>query len=81
MISWRTSINTALSIESTPDDVLECSAHFNMGLHVWPEGRIKPGTFEPLTKAFVEVIQRNCQAQESSGPIALRDGQGQGESA
>jgi hypothetical protein len=31
--------------------------HFNMGLHGWPEGRIKPGTFEPLTKAYVEVIK------------------------
>lgn len=31
--------------------------HFNMGLHGWPEGRIKPGTFEPLTKGYVEVIR------------------------
>lgn len=31
--------------------------HFNMGLHGWPEGRIKPGTFEPLTKAYVEVLK------------------------
>ncbi len=31
--------------------------HFNMGLHGWQEGRIKPGTFEPLTKAYVEVIK------------------------
>ncbi|MFM2167446.1 MAG: hypothetical protein RIS79_1817, partial [Verrucomicrobiota bacterium] len=29
-----------------PYDVI----HFNMGLHGWQEGRIKPGTFEPLTK-------------------------------
>ena len=28
-----------------------------MGLHGWPEGRIKPGTFEPLTKAYVEVLK------------------------
>lgn len=31
--------------------------HFNMGLHGWQEGRIKPGTFEPLTKGYVEVIR------------------------
>ncbi len=31
--------------------------HFNMGLHGWTEGRIKPGTFEPLTKAYVEVLR------------------------
>lgn len=30
---------------------------FNMGLHGWQEGRIKPGTFEPLTKGFVEDIK------------------------
>ena len=32
-----------------PYDVI----HFNMGLHGWQEGRIKPGTFEPLTKGYV----------------------------
>ena len=31
--------------------------HFNMGLHGWQEGRIKPGTFEPLTKGYVEAIK------------------------
>ena len=36
-----------------PYDVI----HFNMGLHGWPEGRIKPGTFEPLTKGYVDVIK------------------------
>lgn len=32
--------------------------HFNMGLHGWQKGRIKEGTFEPLTKAYVEVIRQ-----------------------
>lgn len=36
-----------------PYDVI----HFNMGLHGWPEGRIKKGTFIPLTKAYVEVLK------------------------
>lgn len=40
-------------LEHGPYDVV----HFNMGLHGWPVGRIKEGTFEPLTKAFVEVIK------------------------
>jgi lysophospholipase L1-like esterase len=31
--------------------------HFNMGLHGWQAGRIKEGTFEPLTKAYVEIIK------------------------
>ena len=34
--------------------------HFNIGLHGWPEGRIKPGTFKPLTQAYVEVIRSRC---------------------
>ncbi len=36
-----------------PYDVI----HFNMGLHGWQEGRIKPGTFEPLTKGYVDAIK------------------------
>lgn len=31
--------------------------HFNMGLHGWQAGRIKEGTFEPLTRAFVDAIR------------------------
>ncbi|QDT64307.1 SGNH/GDSL hydrolase family protein [Calycomorphotria hydatis] len=41
-------------LEHGPYDVV----HFNLGLHGWQEGRIKPGTFKPLTKAYVEVIQQ-----------------------
>lgn len=40
-------------LDQGPYDVV----HFNMGLHGWQEGRIKPGTFEPLTKAYVQVIK------------------------
>ena len=40
-------------LERGPYDVI----HFNMGLHGWPKGRIKDGTFEPLTRAYVEVIK------------------------
>lgn len=49
--------------------------HFNMGLHGWPEGRIKPGTFEPLTKGYVEVIQQKLPKAKiiwaSSTPVLL----------
>ena len=31
--------------------------HFNMGLHGWQKGRIRDGTFDPLTRAYVEVIR------------------------
>ena len=31
--------------------------HFNVGLHGWQEGRIKKGTFVPLTKDYVKVIR------------------------
>lgn len=31
--------------------------HFNLGLHGWQKGRIKEGTFEPLTRAYVQVIK------------------------
>jgi hypothetical protein len=34
------------------------AVHFNMGLHGWQEGRIKDGTFEPLTKAYVQTIRK-----------------------
>jgi hypothetical protein len=50
--------------------------HFNMGLHGWQEGRIKPGTFEPLTTAYVQVIKRlNPQAKviwASSTPVTVK---------
>lgn len=49
--------------------------HFNMGLHGWQEGRIKPGTFEPLTKGYVEVIKAKLPKAEiiwaSSTPVML----------
>ncbi len=34
--------------------------HFNMGLHGWQKGRIKEGTFEPLTRSYVQVIKKQC---------------------
>ena len=37
---------------------------FNMGLHGWPKGRIKEGTFVPLTLAYVGILKaRQPQAR------------------
>lgn len=54
-----------------PYDVI----HFNMGLHGWQEGRIKPGTFEPLTKGYVDAIRAKLPDAKliwaSSTPVLL----------
>lgn len=34
--------------------------HMNLGLHGWPAGRIKDEEYEPLTRAFLEVIHKKC---------------------
>jgi lysophospholipase L1-like esterase len=50
--------------------------HFNMGLHGWQPGRIKPGTFEPLTKAYVQVIRDKLPRAKiiwaSSTPVTVK---------
>lgn len=60
-------------LENGPYDVV----HFNMGLHGWQEGRIKPGTFEPLTKAYVAVIREKLPKAKiiwaSSTPVTMKD--------
>ncbi len=49
---------------------------FNMGLHGWQEGRIKPGTFEPLMKGYVEVIKAKLPKAKfiwaSSTPVTAK---------
>lgn len=53
------------------------AVHFNMGLHGWQEGRIKRGTFEPLTKAYVKVLQAKLPNAKliwaSSTPVTIKD--------
>lgn len=50
--------------------------HFNLGLHGWQKGRIKPGTFQPLTRAYVEVITTALPEAKliwaSSTPVTVR---------
>lgn len=43
----------SLVLGQGPYDVI----HFNVGLHGWEAGRIKEGTYIPLTKAYVEVMK------------------------
>jgi hypothetical protein len=46
-------------------------------MHGWPKGRIKDGTFEPLTKAYVEILRAKLpQARligASSTPVTTTD--------
>jgi hypothetical protein len=50
--------------------------HFNMGLHGWQKGRIKEGTFEPLTRAYVQVIRDKLPRAKiiwaSSTPVTVK---------
>lgn len=59
-------------LENGPYDVV----HFNMGLHGWQQGRIKPGTFEPLTRAYVKVLRTRLPAAKliwaSSTPVTVQ---------
>jgi alpha-L-fucosidase len=51
--------------------------HFNVGLHGWQEGRIKPDAFKPLTRACVEVIHSKQPSARliwaSTTPVTLRE--------
>lgn len=50
--------------------------HFNMGLHGWTEGRIVDGTFEPLTKGYVQMLRDKLPKARlvwaSSTPVTTR---------
>lgn len=58
--------------EHGPYDVI----HFNMGLHGWQPGRIKEGTFKPLTLAFIQVIRTQLPKAKiiwaSSTPVTVK---------
>ena len=50
--------------------------HFNVGLHGWKEGRIKEGTFIPLTKAYVEVLRTKLRGAKliwaNTTPVTMK---------
>ncbi|MEI6715529.1 MAG: SGNH/GDSL hydrolase family protein [Verrucomicrobiota bacterium] len=78
--SWVNPYNQSENLNRILADVLSNGpydvVHFNMGLHGWQEGRIKPGTFEPLTTAYVQVIKtQNPQAKiiwACSTPVTVK---------
>lgn len=41
-------------LDKGPYDIV----HINVGLHGFQEGRIKEGTFEPLTQKFIEILRQ-----------------------
>lgn len=62
----------AETLDNGPYDVV----HFNMGLHGWQPGRIKEGTFKPLTLAFIQVIRTKLPKAKiiwaSSTPVTVK---------
>ena len=60
------------ALENGPYNVV----HLNTGLHGWSPGRIKPGTFEPLTRAMIGVIRAKCPQAKiiwaSSTPVTTK---------
>ena len=42
--------------------------HVNIGLHGVQAGRIQPGTYEPLTRQFIQIIRDTMPKAKSSGP-------------
>lgn len=60
-------------LDQGPYDVV----HFNMGLHGWPEGRIRAGTFESLTKDYVKVFRAKLPQVKliwaSTTPVTAKD--------
>ena len=73
---WQSKNTNALLADlleqNGPYDVV----HFNMGLHGWPEGRIKEGTFRPLTRGYVEVLKQKLPAARliwaNSTPVTMQ---------
>jgi len=78
--AWVNPYNQALHLNKLLAEVLEHGpydvVHFNMGLHGWQKGRIKEGTFKPLTQAYVEVIRAKMPKAKiiwaSSTPVTAK---------
>jgi lysophospholipase L1-like esterase len=55
--------------------------HVNMGLHGWQQGRIPDGQFEPLTKAYIEVLRVRAPGAAliwaTSTPVTRKDKPGE----
>ncbi len=77
---WVNPYNQSTHVNKVLGEVLDNGPYdvvvFNMGLHGWQEGRIKPGTFEPLTKGYVEVLKAKLPKAKlfwaSSTPVTAK---------
>jgi len=77
---WVNPYNQSEGVNKLLADVLTNGPYdavvFNMGLHGWQEGRIKPGTFEPLMKGYVEVLKAKLPKAKliwaSSTPVTVK---------
>jgi hypothetical protein len=67
-------VNKALAkvLDAAPYDIV----HFNIGLHGYQEGRIKPEEFKPLTRAYVDVLKSKLPKAKliwaSSTPVTVK---------
>ena len=80
--TWLTPLN--LKSEKLQDDLRRVLAqgpyavvHFNIGLHGWTPGRIAPEEYEPLLRAYVDVL-KECGGKAaliwgSTTPITVRE--------
>jgi lysophospholipase L1-like esterase len=77
---WVNPYNQSTHVNKLLGEVLDNGPYdvvvFNMGLHGWQEGRIKPGTFEPLMKGYVEVLKTKLPKAKllwaSSTPVTVK---------
>ena len=77
---WVNPYNQSAHVNKLLGEVLDNGPYdvvvFNMGLHGWQSGRIKPGTFEPLMKGYVEVLKTKLPKAKllwaSSTPVTVK---------
>lgn len=77
---WVNPYNQSTHVNKLLGEVLDNGPYdvvvFNMGLHGWQPGRIKPGTFEPLMKGYVEVLKTKLPKAKllwaSSTPVTVK---------
>jgi lysophospholipase L1-like esterase len=77
---WVNPYNQSAHVNKLLGEVLDNGPYdvvvFNMGLHGWQPGRIKPGTFEPLMKGYVEVLKTKLPKAKllwaSSTPVTVK---------
>jgi lysophospholipase L1-like esterase len=77
---WVNPYNQSTHVNKLLGEVLDNGPYdvvvFNMGLHGWQPGRIKPGTFEPLMKGYVEVLMTKLPKAKllwaSSTPVTVK---------